>query len=42
VGSFDEEQVKKLLGIPENLGVIALLAVSYAREKEGFTTEFYR
>jgi nitroreductase len=42
VGSFDESQVKKLLGIPENFGVIALLAVGYAREKEGFTTKFYR
>jgi nitroreductase len=33
VGSFDENQVKALLKIPENLKVIALLAVGYPREK---------
>jgi nitroreductase len=33
VSSFDEGQVKKLLGIPENFGVIALLAVGYAVRK---------
>jgi nitroreductase len=42
VGSFNEGQVKKLLGIPENFCVIALLAVGYPREKEGFTTKIYR
>jgi nitroreductase len=42
VGSFDEGQVKKLLGLPENFSVIALLAVGYAHEKEGLTTKFYR
>jgi nitroreductase len=42
VGSFDEGQVEKLLGIPENFSVIALLAVGYPREKEGFTTKVYR
>jgi nitroreductase len=41
VGSFDEDQVEKLLGVPENFGVLALLAIGYPREKEGFTTEFY-
>jgi nitroreductase len=41
VGSFDEEQVKKLLGIPENF-VIALLALGYSCEKESFVAEFYR
>ena len=35
VGSFDENQVKALLKIPENLKVVALLAVGYASEKEG-------
>ena len=34
VGSFDENQVKALLKIPENLEVVALLAVGYASEKE--------
>jgi len=33
VGSFNEEQVKKLLNIPEKFSVIALLAVGYPREK---------
>jgi nitroreductase len=33
VGSFDEDQVKKLLGIPENFGVIALLVVGYPRKR---------
>ena len=33
VGSFDENQVRALLKIPENLKVIALLAVGYPREK---------
>lgn len=42
VGSFDEGQVKKLLRLPDNFGVIALLAVGYAREKEGLTTKYYR
>ena len=41
VGSFDESQVKKFLRIPENFSVIALLAVGYAREKEGLTTKIY-
>lgn len=33
VGSFNEEQVKKLLGIPDRFKVIALLALGYPREK---------
>lgn len=33
VGSFDEQQVKKLLKIPEHFTVVALLAVGYARHK---------
>ena len=33
VGSFDEKDVKALLGIPENLRVVALLAIGYAKEK---------
>jgi nitroreductase len=39
VGSFDEDDVKKLLGIPESLRVVALLAVGYASEKEGVTSK---
>ena len=41
VGSFDEDDVKKLLGIPESLRVVALLAVGYAREKEGVTSKLF-
>ena len=41
VGSFDESEVKKLLGIPESLRVVALLAVGYAREKEGVTSKLF-
>ena len=33
VGSFDEDNVKKLLGIPDHLRVIALLPVGYPRDK---------
>lgn len=33
IGSFNEEHVKKLLKIPENFNVIALLAIGYPREK---------
>ncbi len=33
VGSFDEEDIKKLLGIPYNLRVVALLPIGYPRDK---------
>jgi nitroreductase len=39
VGSFDEKDVKTLLGIPENLRVVALLAVGYAKEKISITAK---
>ena len=42
VGSFNEEQVKKLLRIPEKYCVIALVAVGYAKEKEGLTSRVFR
>ena len=35
VGSFDEDQVKALVKIPEEFKVVALLDVGYARGKEG-------
>ncbi|MCW4010516.1 MAG: nitroreductase family protein [Candidatus Bathyarchaeota archaeon] len=38
VGSFDENNVKWLLGIPERMRVVALLAVGYAKEKVSITT----
>jgi nitroreductase len=37
VGSFNEEQVKMLLKIPEQFTVIALIAVGYGREKFSLT-----
>jgi len=39
IGDFDEVQVKKLLRIPENFSVIALLAVGYPREKWDITAK---
>jgi nitroreductase len=37
VGSFEEDKVKQLLKIPENYGVVALLAMGYPREKLDLT-----
>ncbi len=39
VGSFDEKQVKTLVGVPEDLRVVALLAVGYAKEKASLTSK---
>lgn len=39
VGSFNEEQVKRLLNIPEKFGVVALLSVGYHREKLDLTAK---
>jgi len=36
VGSFNEEQIKKMLKIPEKFKVIALLSVGYSRKKFDF------
>jgi nitroreductase len=33
VGSFDENEVREMLKIPENYRVVALLALGYPREK---------
>jgi len=38
VGSFDEEQVRKLLEVPGEFSVVALLAVGYAREELDFAS----
>lgn len=37
IGSFDEGEVRSLLKIPENLKVVALLALGYPREKRDVT-----
>jgi len=42
VGSFDEKDVKPLLGIPEDLRVVALLAIGYAKEKASLTSKVIR
>ncbi len=39
VGSFNEKDVKTLLGVPENLRVVALLAVGYSVEKVSMATK---
>jgi nitroreductase len=39
VGSFDETKIKALLGIPESLRVVALLAVGYAKDKTSITAK---
>ncbi|MCW4054404.1 MAG: nitroreductase family protein [Candidatus Bathyarchaeota archaeon] len=39
IGSFNENQVKELLSIPERFRVIALLAVGYRREKLELTSK---
>jgi nitroreductase len=36
VGSFSEENVKKALGIPENLSVVVMLAVGFPKKKVSF------
>ncbi len=45
IGSFDENQVRELLSIPERFKVVALLAVGYRREKlelTGKVLHFFR
>ena len=42
VGSFNEEDVKKLLKVPENFEVIALIAVGYPKEKIDLTGKLLR
>jgi nitroreductase len=37
VGSFEEPAVKQLLGVPEDLRVVAMLAVGYSSEKTDIT-----
>jgi nitroreductase len=39
VGSFEENDVKALLGVPDNLRVVALLAVGYSVEKVSMATK---
>ena len=35
IGAFDQEEVKRILGIPERYKVVALLPVGYPAQKEG-------
>ena len=36
IGSFDNDDVKNILKIPDNYCVVAMLAVGYPKEKNGF------
>lgn len=38
IGAYDEEQIKQLLGIPENLSVVSLLTLGYPAEKPATQT----
>jgi nitroreductase len=42
VGSFDEKKVKALMSIPDDLRVVALLAVGYNKEKASLTAKVIR
>jgi nitroreductase len=48
IGAFNEEKVKKILKIPENLEVIALLPIGISKEhpppspRKAFTEIFFR
>ena len=42
IGSFNEVEVKKLLRIPEEFTVVALLAVGYQREETDLKSNFIR
>jgi nitroreductase len=42
VGSFEEEEVKQLLKIPENFRVVAVLAVGYSLEKGDISRKILR
>lgn len=35
IGAFDEGKIKKLLGVPENVKVVALTPIGYPADKEG-------
>ncbi len=36
IGAFDEAKIKKILGVPEAVKVVALTPIGYPAEKEGF------
>lgn len=40
VGSFDEDEVRKMLKIPDNYRIVALLAIGYPREEFDLTEKF--
>ena len=42
IGSFDENKVRAVLKIPENLRVVVLLAVGYPSGKEGLGSKVFR
>ena len=38
IGSFYEDKVRKLLNVPDNLVIVAMLSVGYPRDKEESTS----
>lgn len=42
VGAFKEDRVKKALGIPANIRVVALIPMGYPADKEGLGARFLR
>jgi nitroreductase len=42
IGSFNENRVRNLLKIPENLRVVVLLAIGYPQDKEALTYKIFR
>ena len=42
IGAFDEAKVKKALGIPENIKVVAMTSLGYPADNEGFGTKLIK
>ncbi len=42
IGAFDEAKVKKALGVPENIKVVAMTPLGYPAEKEGIGSKLIK
>jgi len=42
IGAFDEAKVKKALGIPENIKVVAMTPIGYPADKEGIGSKLIK
>jgi nitroreductase len=40
LGAFDEGKIKKALGVPENIKVVAMTPIGYAADKESLRSKF--